>query len=164
MPSKRKKHSWLSPIVVACCKSNDTQPRPGGTGFWSRVRRGKLTLYLELKFYLIVQVDKGRNYYPTRISFHPSLLFSEKPRKSTSWDLTFSPEAAPWQAKSSQTHPPLPVVLERTQWGFLLSLLASHSPFARIFGGECLPTTLVAVTTSYFSSRNFRQSLVLTLL
>ena len=33
-----------------------------------------------------------------------------------------------------------------------------------VYGGECLPTTLVAVTTSYFSSRNFRQSLVLTLL
>jgi hypothetical protein len=37
-------------------------------------------------------------------------------------------------------------------------------PGERIFGGECSPTTLVAVTTSYFSSRNFRQSLVLTLL
>ena len=37
-------------------------------------------------------------------------------------------------------------------------------PGGRIFGGECSPTTLVAVTTSYFSSRNFRQSLVLTLL
>ena len=33
-----------------------------------------------------------------------------------------------------------------------------------VYGGECSPTTLVAVTTSYFSSRNFRQSLVLTLL
>ncbi len=29
------------------------------------------------------------------------------------------------------------------------------------FGWECSPTTLVALTTSYFSSRNFRQSLVL---
>ena len=37
-------------------------------------------------------------------------------------------------------------------------------PGGRIFGGECSPTTLVAVTTSYFSPRNFRQSLVLTLL
>ncbi len=34
-------------------------------------------------------------------------------------------------------------------------------PGGCIFGGECSPTTLVAVTTSYFSSRNFRQSLVL---
>ena len=37
-------------------------------------------------------------------------------------------------------------------------------PGGRIFGGDCSPTTLVAGTTSYFSSRNFRQSLVLTLL
>ncbi len=39
----------LPPRVVACCKSKRKQPRPGGTGFWSRARKGKLTLYLELK-------------------------------------------------------------------------------------------------------------------
>jgi hypothetical protein len=46
------------------------------------VRRGKLTLYLELKVYLIVQVDKGRNYYPTRIKF-PSLalIFGKTTKK-----------------------------------------------------------------------------------
>ncbi len=28
-----QKHSWLSPIVVVCCKSKIKQPGPGGTGF-----------------------------------------------------------------------------------------------------------------------------------
>jgi len=37
MSSQRKKHSWLSPIVVACCKSKMKQPGPGGTGFRSGV-------------------------------------------------------------------------------------------------------------------------------
>ncbi len=34
----------------------------------------------------------------------------QKPRKSTPWDLTFSPRSLRDQAKSSQTHPPLPFV------------------------------------------------------
>jgi hypothetical protein len=37
-------------------------------------------------------------------------------------------------------------------------------PGGRGFGWECSPTTLVALTTSYFSSRNKRQSLVFILL
>ena len=38
-------------------------------------------------------------------------------------------------AKSIKTHPPLPVVLEWTQWCFLLSLLARHSPCTYIWRG-----------------------------
>ena len=109
------------------------------------------------------QVDEGRNHYPTSFKLLSLAPPFQKPRKSTPWDLTFSPRSLRDQAKSSQTHPPLPFVLRWTQWGFLLSLLTSHSPL-HVYGGECSPTTLVAVTTSYFSSRNFRQSLVRTLL
>ncbi len=39
--------------------------------------KGKITLYLILKNSLIVQVDKGRNYYPTSLSFISSLFFSK---------------------------------------------------------------------------------------
>ena len=128
--------------------------------FLKQSKREKLTLYLELKKN---QVDKGRNHYPTSFKLLSLAPPFQKPRKSTPWDLTFSPRSLREPAKSSQTHPPLPFVLEWTQWGFLLSLLTSHSPL-HVYGGECSPTTLVAVTTSYFSSRNFRQSLALTLL
>ncbi len=83
----------------------------------------------------IVQVDEGRNCYPTSFNDVALALLSEKPQKSTSWDLTFSPRSLREPAKSSKTHPPLPVVLEWTQWGFLLSLLASHSPCKYIWRG-----------------------------
>ncbi len=43
--------------------------------------KGKLTLYLILKNSLIVQVDKGRNYYPTSLSFISSLSFSKNHKK-----------------------------------------------------------------------------------
>jgi len=42
MSSQRKKHSWLSPIVVACCKSKMKQQGPGGTGLESRARERNL--------------------------------------------------------------------------------------------------------------------------
>jgi hypothetical protein len=50
--------------------------------------RKKLTLYLELEK---IQVEGGRNYYPIRFKFGSLALLSKKPRKSTPWDLTFSP-------------------------------------------------------------------------
>ena len=43
--------------------------------------KGKLTLYLILKNSLIVQVDKGRNYYPTSLSFISLLSFSKNHEK-----------------------------------------------------------------------------------
>jgi hypothetical protein len=61
-----------------------------------------------------------------------------------------------------------PTLLSLLFWNGLSGVSCFHCrrviPLARIFEGECSPTTLVAVTTSYFSSRNFRQSLALTLL
>jgi hypothetical protein len=41
----------------------------------------------------IVQVDTGRNYYPTSVKFYLFTLLFQEPRKSTPWELTFSPEA-----------------------------------------------------------------------
>jgi hypothetical protein len=49
MSSQRKKHSWLSPIVVACCKSNDEATRARRYRFGKQSERKKLTLYLKLK-------------------------------------------------------------------------------------------------------------------
>ena len=43
--------------------------------------KGKLTLYLILKNSLIIQVDKGRNYYPTSLSFISLLSFSKNHEK-----------------------------------------------------------------------------------
>ncbi len=128
-----------------------------------RARRGKLTLYLELKNSLIVQVDEGRNYYPTSLSLHPSQSFPENHKKVLPGTSLFHPEAS--MNKPNQVKPTL---LSLLFWDGLSGVSCFHCwqviPLARIFGGGCLPTTLVAVTTLYFSSRNFRQSLVLTLL
>ncbi len=60
----------------------------------------------------IVQVDTGRNYYPTSFKFYLFALLFQEPRKSTPWGLTFSPEALREQAKSSKrklapTTPPI---------------------------------------------------------
>ncbi len=122
MPSKRKQHSWLSPIDVVCCKSNDgtnerkTYPLPG------------------TKEIPIVQVDEGRN-YPTSFNFASLALPSKNQEKVLPGTSLFSPRSLREPAKSSKTHPPLPDVLEWTQWGFMLSLLASHSPCTYIWRG-----------------------------
>ncbi len=76
----------------------------------------------------IVQVDTGRNYYPTSFKFYLFALLFQEPRKSTPWGLTFSPEALREQAKLSKTHPPLPVVLERTQWLFPAFIVGKSFP------------------------------------
>jgi hypothetical protein len=74
MSSQRKKHSWLSPIVVACCKSNDgTTKKARRYRFLKQSEERKLTLYLELKK---IQVDEGRNYYPTSFKFASLALLS----------------------------------------------------------------------------------------
>ena len=76
MPSKRKQHSWLSPIVVACCKSNDGTTKARRYRFGKQSDRKKFTLYLELEK---IQVDGGRNYYPTNFKFVSLALLSKKP-------------------------------------------------------------------------------------
>ena len=50
MPSKRKQYSWLSPIVIACCKSKDGTTKARRYRFLKWSERKKLTTpYLELK-------------------------------------------------------------------------------------------------------------------
>jgi len=91
------------------------------------------------------------------------VLLSKNHEKVLPGTSLFHPEASvnkPNQVKST--------LLSLLFWNGLSGVSCFHCwrviPLARIFGGECSPTTLVAVTTSYFSSPNFRQSLVLTLL
>ena len=96
----------------------------------------KLTHYLELEK---IQVDGGRNYYPTSLNLVSLVLLSKNHEKVLPGTPLFHPEASVEQAKSSKTHPPLPVVLEWTQWGFLFSLLASHSPYTYMEGNAHQP-------------------------
>jgi hypothetical protein len=67
------------------------------------------------------------------------VLLSKNHEKVLPGTSLFHPEASVEQAKSSKTHPPLPVVLEWTQWGFLFSLLASHSPCTYMEGNARKP-------------------------
>ena len=54
------------------------------------------------------QVDEGRNHYPTSFKLLSLAPPFQKPRKSTPWDLTFSPRSLREPAKSSQTASWLP--------------------------------------------------------
>jgi len=91
MSSQRKKHSWLSPIVVACCKSKMKQPGPGGTGLESRAREKYFTFYLELEK---IQVDGGRNYYSTCFDFLSLVRISKNHEKVLPGTSLFHPEAS----------------------------------------------------------------------
>jgi hypothetical protein len=84
-------------------------------------------------------VDEGRNYYPTSFNILSLGLLSKNHEKVLPGTSLFHPEASVEPAKSSKTHPPLPVVLEWTQWGFLLSLLASHPLHVYLEGNACQP-------------------------
>ena len=59
--------------VIACCKSNDGTTKARRYRFLKKSEERKLTLYLELKK---IQVDKGRNYYPTSFKFVSLALLS----------------------------------------------------------------------------------------
>ena len=109
--SKRTKHSWLSPIVVACCKSNDGTTKARRYRFLEQSNERKTYPLPDTKENPIVQVDTGRNYYPTRVKYFLfALLFSKNHEKVLPGTSLFHPEASVKQAKSSETHPPLPVV------------------------------------------------------
>jgi hypothetical protein len=111
----------------------------------------------------IVQVDGGRNCYPTSFGLASLVLLSRNHEKVLPGTSLFHPEAS-----VNQPNQVKPTLLSLLFWNGLSGDSCFQCwraiPLARIFGGECSPTTLVAVTTSYFSSRNFRQSLALTLL
>ena len=62
--------------VVACCKSDDGTTKARRYRFGKQSDRKKLTLYLELEK---IQVDGGRNYYPTNFKFVSLALLSKKP-------------------------------------------------------------------------------------
>ena len=79
-----------------------TQPWPGGTGFLKQSKERKTYPLPGTKECPIVQVNTGRNYYPTSFKFASLALLSKKPQKSTSWDLTFSPRSFREKAKSSR--------------------------------------------------------------
>ena len=77
----------------------------------------KLTYYLELKKNPIVQVDGGRNYYPTRFKFASLALLSKNHKKVLPGTSLFHPEASvnkPNQVKgimAPATPPLIPVPL-----------------------------------------------------
>jgi hypothetical protein len=111
----------------------------------------------------IIQVDDDRNCYPTSFKFLSLALISKNHKKVLPGTSLFHPEAS-----VNQPNQVKPTLLSLLFWNGLSGVSCFHFwraiPLARIFGGECSPTTLVAVTTLYFSSRHYRQSLVLTLL
>jgi len=65
------------------------QPRPGGTGYRSGPEN-ETYLLPGTKEKPKVQVDKGRNCYPTSFKFVSLVRLSKKTQKSTPWDVTFS--------------------------------------------------------------------------
>jgi hypothetical protein len=57
------------------------QPRPGGTDFLKQSDERKTYPLPGTKEFPIVQVDEGRNYYPTSFKFASHALLSRKNRK-----------------------------------------------------------------------------------
>ena len=140
------------------------QPRPGGTGFQKRSQKKKLTSYLELeKSQQFRQTKVGTTILPVSSLYHSCYFPKTTHEKVLPGTSLFHPEVS-----VNQPNQVKPTLLSLLLWNGLSGVSCFHCwraiPLARIFGGECSPTTLVAVTTSYFSSRNFRQSLALTLL
>jgi hypothetical protein len=78
---------------------------------WSKKK--KLTSLPGTKENPIVQVDDGRNCYPTSSKLLSLTLLSKNHKKSTPWDLTFSPRSLREPAKSSKraSWPPRPRLL-----------------------------------------------------
>ena len=137
MKSKRKQHSWLSSIVGACCKSNET----------TRAERHTEKKGSGLRPYplpettnenLIVQVGQGWNWYNQvpAPEFFPST--SEKSRSGPH----FSPRSFRRTSQIKSNPPSSPSCLDWTQWGFLLQLCMTSdsdchvetvSPFSKVF-------------------------------
>ena len=153
--SKRKKHSWLSPIVVACCKSHDPT-------------RGQ-RCYSSISTYLLPKNYKshvsGRGEGELVFTKHSQTITREnrrKTKKSNTFALTFSPRSLRVTSQIKLNPPSSPYCLDWTQWGLLLRRLYrlthfdSHrkckhvvfaflvSPPTRRCGWECSPITLVA--------------------
>jgi hypothetical protein len=95
--------------VVACCKSNDGTAKARRYRFLKQSNERTTYPLPDTKENPIVQVDTGRNYYPTSFKFYLFALLFQEPQKSTPWDLTFSPEALrdkPNQVKENGPHDP----------------------------------------------------------
>ncbi len=116
--SERKQHSRLSRIVEACFASDDANQCPGrymqGKIKGKRVPKkgGAQNCYLLLKSSIL-----SRGTRETRMWYLFPSNFVSKELPGTS---LFCHEAFTNQPISSKTRPPLPVVLDWTQWGFLL--------------------------------------------
>ncbi len=93
--SKRKKHSWLSLIVVVCCKSHDPTRDQG-------VKPQNITYLLPGTRNIIVLVEVSGNWYPTIL---PQISFKGKPQKATPWPSRFS-QKHQWN-KPNQVKPTL---------------------------------------------------------
>ena len=87
-------------MLVACCKSNDGTTKARRYRFGKQSDRKKFTLYLELEK---IQVDGGRNYYPTSLNLASLVLLSKNHEKVLPGTSLFHPEASVEQAKSSKT-------------------------------------------------------------
>ena len=121
--SERKQHSRLSPIVEACCTSDDTNQCPGRyLALMLERKGGKLRSQFlpTLAPYLLLFALTGRSAKEPIMDLWDPLSFPHSAVKKPSGRSLFCQEASANQPIQVKTRPPLPVVLGWTQWGLLL--------------------------------------------
>ena len=110
-PVTLTQHSWLSQIVVACCKSNNGTTKARRYRCLKQSDERKTYPLPGTKENPIVQVDESRNYYPTSFNFAPLALLSKNHKKVLPGTSLFHLEASvnkPNQVK--ENWPPRPPI------------------------------------------------------
>jgi len=82
------------PLVVACCKSNDETTKARRYRFLKQSEEHETYLLPGTKEKPIVQVDSGRNYYPTSFKLLLPALLSKNHNKVLPGTSLFHPEAS----------------------------------------------------------------------
>jgi hypothetical protein len=159
MASQHMKHSWLSPIVRACCKSKTSTQVPSTvfSQFWKK-KKAKFTSYLKTGKESTGVGRILRFYAGAGIKQKPALTpFSKNHENERLGTSLFCPEVPRDKPNQVQTHPPLLFTRIWTQWGSsylwwwtsdstitsdILYLWLFCEPSRLIFGWECSPNHL----------------------
>ncbi len=107
--SKRKKHSWLSPIVVACCKSHNPTRGQGVTP--------RIITYLLPRTKNFIVPGRGKGELVSTI--FPQISSKGKPPKVTLWPSLFAQKPS-WNKPNQVKKPYSPYCLDWTHWGLML--------------------------------------------